>query len=449
MKKRMFLFVRLAIGIGIILSVFTSASGQAPAEVSSQPVLVGDTGLGPEYQISTAVYPDLDRYKPAVAYNSQRNEFLVVWHYHDASHYWIEGRIVKSTGEPVSVVGKILQADTVGVYQAAVAYNATNNQYLIVWMKNSNGDGKTYDIWGNIFSADLVAQMTAFQIASYQNVTFWTPRVAWNSVGNEYMVVWSAFNATTNLPLDISQATILANGDIWGSIILTSADYPHQADVVYNPVRDEYLVVWRRQWTVADWDIVGARVASGPGTVVTPPGVFVISQYNEDERSPRVATNGYDRYFVVWEKAAPGACCDWDIYGREVNFDGVNLGLVHAIAGWGSIDETNPFVVAWPGNRREFLVGYERENTSWTDTYAAFYDNGRGAIVAGDMNIWLDYFSVANYAFWNSNVPAGAVGKNKVMIAYQGDSVGDPTVIQHIYGRAFTPYPVFIPNLRK
>ena len=119
--------------------------------------MAGPTRLGPEYQISTALNPDLNRYKPAVAYNSKRNEFLVVCHYHDAGHYWIEGRIVNSSGKPVGVVRKITQASQVGVYQPAVAYNAMNNKYLVFWMNNTIGDGKTYEIWGNTFSADLVA----------------------------------------------------------------------------------------------------------------------------------------------------------------------------------------------------------------------------------------------------------------------------------------------------
>ncbi len=65
------------------------------------------------------------------------------------------------------------------------------------------------------------------------------------------------------------------------------------------------------------------------------------------------------------------------------------------------------------------------------------------------MNIWLDTFAVANFAFWNANAPAGAVGRSGVMIAYQEKDTGVPTAIQHIYGRAYTPYPVFIPAVRK
>jgi hypothetical protein len=445
---RVFSIVRLVMAAGLVLTFFVSASAQSQPEGI---VIVGSRGLGAEYQISTALAPDLDRYKPAVAYNSQRNEYLTVWHYHDTAHYWIEARIENGRGEPVGVVGTILHANTVGVYQPAVAYNALNNEYLIVWMKNTNGDGKTYEIWGNLFSADLSPKynQAGFKIASWTNTAFWTPRVAWNSVRNEYMVIWSAIDVTNFFPKDVSQATLTANGDLIGSIILTSWQHPHQADLAYNPVLDEFLVVWRREAAPGDYDIWAARVAAGPGTVVVPPGEFAISLANEDELLPRVATNRYDRYIVVWQKAAPGACCDWDIYGREVSFQGNLLGYVNVIAGWGSADEMNPCVVAWQGNTREYLVGYERESSGWTETWAAFYHNGKNALEVNSMTFWLDNFGAANYAFWNATSPAGAAGKSGAMLAYQGDSAGDPTITQHIYGRVYSPYPIYLPSLRK
>jgi hypothetical protein len=65
------------------------------------------------------------------------------------------------------------------------------------------------------------------------------------------------------------------------------------------------------------------------------------------------------------------------------------------------------------------------------------------------MTFWLDTFGVANYAFWNSTAPAGAVGRSGVLMAYQGDATGDPTVTQHIYGRVYSPYPAFLPLIRK
>lgn len=444
---RVFSIIRLILTAGLVLTFFVSASAQSqPASI----VIVGPRGLGAEYQISTAVAPDLNRYKPAVAYNSQRNEYLTVWHYHDATHYWIEGRIQNGRGQPVGVVGTILHANTVGVYQPALAYNALNNEYLIVWMKNTNGDGKTYEVWGNLFSADLTPKYIPFKIASWTNTAFWTPRVDWNSVRNEYMVVWSAVDAITSVPKDVSQATLTADGDRIGSIVLTSGQHPHQADLAYNPVLDEFLVVWRRDGASAgNYDIWAARVAAGAGTVVVPPGEFAISQANEDELLPRVATNRYDRYLVVWQKAAPGACCDWDIYGREVSSQGVLLGYIHNIAGWGDVDEMNPCVMAWPGNTREYLVGYERNNGDWTEIWAAFYHDGKNALDVNNMTFWIDNFGVANYAFWNATSPAGAIGRSGAMLAYQGDSTGDPTITQHIYGRAYSPYPIYLPLLRK
>ena len=107
------------------------------------------------------------------------------------------------------------------------------------------------------------------------------------------MVILNAFDATTSLPLNISEVTLLSKGEFLGAIILTTESYPHEADLVYNVVKDEYLVVSRQEYgNLGDWDIWGARVDAGFGNVADPTGVFKISQYNEIEQSPRVATNG-------------------------------------------------------------------------------------------------------------------------------------------------------------
>lgn len=452
MHKIVMTFIRLMTAVGLLFTFFTSASGQQPGPDAAAIVFAGPQGLGTEYQISTALNPDLDRNKPAVAYNSQRNEFLVVWHYHDASHYWIEGRTVNRRGEPMGVIGRILHASSVGVYQPSAAYNAVDNQYLIVWMQNSNGDGKTYEIWGNIFTADMSSVRTPFKIISWANRTFWTPRAAWNSKFNEFMVIWNAVDATTMMPTDIAHASLFANGEPRGTLIITAGQTPHDADLAYNPVKDEYLVVWRQQYgDTGDFDIWGARVSAETGNVVNPPGKFPISLAGEIEQSPRVATNAHDRYMVVWQIAAPGPCCDWDIHGREVNFDGNLIGNQNNIAGWGNTDETNPFVAAWPGNTRKYLVGYERTTAqdNWTETWASFYDNGMNSLDVNNITFWIDSFGVGAYAFWNATAPAGAADRSGALMVYQGDASGDPTVKQHIYGRIYTPYPVYLPALSK
>jgi hypothetical protein len=88
--------------------------------------------LGPDVQISTPSTPgDADRYKPAVAYNYIHHEYLVVWH-----NTWPGGHR-DIYAQRVSESGKLLgpwfaiSAGSNDRLQPAVAYNATNDEYLI------------------------------------------------------------------------------------------------------------------------------------------------------------------------------------------------------------------------------------------------------------------------------------------------------------------------------
>jgi hypothetical protein len=253
--------------------------------------------LDPEIQISLPTSPECDRYVPAVAYNYQHREYLVVWHNKWSGKRDIYARRISENGQLLSWFA--VSTGTNDRVQPAVAYNATNDEYLVVWMYDVNGDGSTYEIWGRTVAWNGSSMGSEFQIITWPNRTFWTPSVAWNSLRNKYMVVWNALDATTSLPTDVAHAILSDSGTKLYGAVITTADQPHQADVTYNVAADEYLVVWRRMWTAADGDIRAARLEGFSGAVVTPPGVFTVNATTEDQLLPAVATNQQHRYMVL------------------------------------------------------------------------------------------------------------------------------------------------------
>jgi hypothetical protein len=394
--------------------------------------LVATSHLGGEIQLSSPTTPECDRYKPRVAYNWVHDEYLVVWH-----NTWSDGhrdvyaRRVSASGQLLSWFS--VSAGNNDRAQPAAAYNATTDEYLVVWMYNANGDGSTYEIWGRTVAWNGAYQGSEFQIITWANRTFWTPRVAWNSFRNEYLVVWSAFDATTSLPTDVAHALLAADGSKLYGTIISSAEEPHQADVTYNVAADEYLVVWRRMWAPADGDIRAARIDAETGTVVDPPGVFTVSAVTEDQLLPAVATNQQHRYMVVWQHAYPGPCCDWDIRGQELDVNGNLVGSVFPI-GSTTDDETSPAIVARPGPVRDYLAVWQR-STSTGEQIWAYHRR--------DDNI--EVFEVAAAAFWDHKNPAVAWGQVASLIVYEGDSQSDPTVYRHIYGRMWWSETVYLP----
>ena len=395
-----------------------------------------DSLLQGEIQVSLPTTPECDRYLPAVAFNYVHNEYLVVWHntWQDG-HRDIYARRVSQHGDLLSWFS--VSSGSNDRAQPAVAYNAANDEYLIVWMYNASGDGTTYDIWGKTIAWNGAYQNTEFEIITWTDRTFWTPRVAWNSYRNEYMVVWSAFDTNSMTPTDVANAVLEANGHKRYGTILSSADDPHQADITYNVAADEYLVVWRTMASSANGDIKGARVSGSAGTVVNPPGVFTINAAAEDQRYPAVTTNQQDRYMVAWEHQYPYSPYDWDIRGQSLDVNASMVGSPFYIASTND-DEVSPMVVARPGAGLEYITVWQKNASGGEEIWATHRKDGV-----------LEFFPVSAIGFWDNETPAVAWGRISYLFAFAGDSQGDPTVYRHIYGHTWFPYVVFVPFLQR
>lgn len=446
------------------IAVATLAGGARTA--ASEPVLVPSSfsfsnqekGLGPEYQISVSSNPETDRYVPATAYDAGRGRTLVVWHRHGGGSYYIEGRLLDSAGRPMGGGPTVLASGATPVYQPTVAYNATEGGYLVAWMRNSSMDGKTYDVWGKIIDYNLVEVHAEFQLmAADTNYSFWTPRAAWNSQANEYMVAANSFEISgwpAIVPSSIRERTLYSDGGLINPFMVVIYNepgkmiYPQSVNIVYHPTGvgyGQYVWVWKQvKHGTADYDIWAANIDAELGGWINtlPPWPVDTSTY--DQTTPRIATDGQNHFLVVWSERSPVGVHDWDIRGREMNNIGTLGANTHIIAGTGSTDETDPFVTAFPNAASRFAVGYQRKSDTGTGIWLAYYNGTANTLDASGYRFWLDYFPVADFAFWDNYYPAGVAGGPKVQIAYEGVSNTPGDHIQ-IYSRLWTPFMAFMP----
>lgn len=416
--------VMLAIVVLPISADLEPSSEQVSTLASSSYRLGGEDQLSPD--------GDAERYRPAVVYNDNHGEYLAVWH-----NTWPSGtrdvyaRRVSRTGQVLSWF-----CVTTGVnsrLQPAVAYNAVNDEYLIVWMQEVSAN--VYEIWGRIVAWNGGYMNPEFKIISWANRSFWTPRVAWNSSRNEYLVVWNAFDTSGGLPgtpSDIAGYRISAGGVVQdpGPLLATYAT-PQQVDLVYNATMDEYFLAFVVVQATTENDIYGLRV-SWNGSPVDPPGLIHICEIASNQDAPAIATNAMDRYMVVWEHEHSSA--DHDIYAREYNADGSLVGNYFTIASW-TEDTTAPDVTA------------NGTNNEWLTVWQQALDGGAGYAIKGfrwgsEPTVRVYFFDVANYVFWENERPAVAADIPGYLIVYEGDS---STTNRHIFGRIWWPESVYLP----
>ena len=219
-----------------------------------------------------------DARNPDVAYNPATNEYLVVWYGDSNTSGTIEGefeiwgrRINASTGQSVAPQFRISDMGPTAnrSYDAidpVVAYNSTNNNYLVVWrgedgsLVNAIGE---FEIYGQqLNSSAQNVGTTGFRISDMgpdgnRDFDAYSPALSYNQTNNEFLVVWYAddnngghvsgefeiygqrINASTGAQIGTNDFLISETGV--AGFITRSATYP---DVTWNSNANEYLVVW-------------------------------------------------------------------------------------------------------------------------------------------------------------------------------------------------------------
>ena len=303
--------------------------------------------------------PGLAEVYPAVAYNRQRQEYLVVW-YNDRPDYPdIQAQRLRWDGTPIGGPFYIATGAVQRRYPA-VAWDSNHDRYLVVWeQKESSGTG----IRGRLVSgAGQVLGESDIAISEMPYVWYgFRPAVAYAYVSDRYLVVWKR-SVSGSISSDIAGQVISGAGTLDGDnlvIALGTWDYSHDYPALaYDRRVDEFLVAWERYDKDAHiYDICAQRM-TGSGTPLGSP--FLIAYYTINSTRPAVAVaTGVDpggQYLVVWElQYAPG---DKDIYGRPVTGDGTMLPGFY-ISWADAIDETSP-AVAGTYYSQHYLVTWKR-----------------------------------------------------------------------------------------
>ncbi len=330
--------------------------------------------VGSIWTVSPTVGDFWERSVPAAIYNPERADYLVVWQWKkfDDGAYQndVYGRRMDTS--------QIVDPGTYDAFDPSVAYNSDDNEYLVVWVRYKGGNheivGRRISSTGSLLgTVDICTSSSSCTTTAVRRV----PDVAYSSLyGGRYLVIWEVESSG-----NIRAREVYADGTTpRGAVDVCYSATDHQKPkLAFDPTGGRYLAVWEVNMS-GDWDIYGAFITPQENNF---PSVScltsaIASESGATEFSPDVAANPYAvdpspgvlyRFFVVWERYDTQ-----NIRGRFLS-SGQNMGSIIDVIDT-TATQAAPSVtlnaVQDPNNRRYLVVSCHK------DSVYCFYD---GAVV--------------------------------------------------------------------
>ena len=355
--------------------------------------------VGADFRISNMADngKGLSASSPQVVYNSTAHEYLVVWNGTGLINtpdkfFEIYGQRLSRTGAEVGKdfrisnttdLGKVNTSFVRASASAAVAWNSTDNQYLVVWSgMGQSEDVVKLEIYGQLLTTNGEEVGKDFRISDTTdqglNIHASAPRVAYNSKSNQYLVVWSGgFKEAAHTEIwgqGLSAKGVAlgkGNGDFRISQTSEAARSAGSPDVAYNGSSDEYLVVFQAMDEATNESgrsvsEIYAQRLDATKLSETGPQDFRVSNAagaGSEADTPRVAYDALDQeYLVVWRGVRAQA--PTEIFARrlsatgseiEKDFQVTNMAAIgkdrSAINGALASNSTSgEYLIVWQGN---------------------------------------------------------------------------------------------------
>ena len=401
----------------------------------SVPLPVAAAGGGPVGGTFTIADDGADEIKPAVAYNPDREEYLVVWH-RDVGYADIRARRISRDGTPLGNVFIVDGGEFRELRYPDVAYSPDDQEYLVVWQETSQTPPNPTNVRARRVSGTGSPMASSFDI--FGTDPSQAPAVAYATTSQLFLVVWEWFDFTGN---SLAARTYDPGGALGTTRYVyedTTGAGAFQSDVAYCRTRNEHLVVWRQDSAGIDSDIHARRV-SGNGEPLA--GSIFVSTLGHSEQRPAVAAlplvNNQGNYAVSWELDLGTSI---NIMGTSVEIasDGTpSTGILRLLAATDE-DEVKPAVGA-SQSREQYLVTWQQE-VAHGEGYVWLSDAVVGRALASDGTPQGNTFKEigGSDAGWSA-VVGGGLGS--YLVAFEDTpSGGSVNIYGHMWGnRVYLP----------
>ncbi|MBN1976980.1 MAG: hypothetical protein JW918_06225 [Anaerolineae bacterium] len=431
MKKSRWFRLFLALGLGVGVLVILCAAPRAGLAEPAAPAAVLSPILG---GWRTYRSDNVDNLASAVAYNSVRDEYLVVWEDHYASEIAIYARRVGSDGYEI---GSAIQVAHYGTYtscQPAVAYSPLHDKYLVVYAQDSKPSlppYTDYNIIGQPINGDGTKTELGFNIGAKFPIHQRRPAVAYNPTYDEFLVTWDEEQGTGGWHDIWAQRVNAADWSFEpGPVCIANPSdsrHRYQPDVAYNAVRNEYLIAYTREDT--DGDIFGKVVGAHLPDPLAVAETLIIYNYNLQGDVALAA--GPDEYMAVWQD---GPSVSWrTIYARRVTGAGTTPAPSFLIAEHTSEVCAGPDVAY--GRGFGYLLTWSYEAPTSMDAYGRYVMPGHDAPAGVEFAIDLGLGAQID--------PAVACAPSGDCLYVESDN--SVSLDYEINGRTIKPYHVYLP----
>jgi hypothetical protein len=369
-----------------------------------------------------------DEVFPAIAYNSTQDEYLVVWYNNLSTDDEIRGQLLDKHGKKLRSPFYIASSSGHDRRFPDVAYNKQDDEYLVVWENKPNTSpneirGQRLDSTGAILNAkEIIIYIGTTNIVPLK------PKIAYANTANRYTVVWEekyTDPGTENVSYRIAAKTLMPNGsdDVSLFFISNGADERYDPDIAYNRQINRHLVVWEEfNSNTSVFDVNGFQVKGDGGTYGSE---FPIGFYETNSTNPSVAaipaSPGDIRFMVVYENQTSSS--NHEIYADFIEEDGTIAKTIYPATSANS--ETGPAVAGSEGAQEFLVVWHENTGTDEKTIKARQYSS-----TGTDLGV---IYGFDGPATGNPAVAAGHLGD--FLIAWQDTPVGSTN--NDIFGSLF------------
>ena len=257
--------------------------------------------LGDVIPLATSDPNYLMRYAKGVAWNPVSETFVAAWNRVDQNT--TQEVVVLRSVDTTGVLGQIRQVNEVQVAgempeAAEVACSSTTANCLVAWQESQPPDWY-YGVRARLINGDGVPVGSEFIIAENYGVNRRDVHAAYNPVRDEYLVVYVNYWDGGVVDVAVTRVRASDGAPLGSAVIATGSDGDRDGiRLAHLTGRDQYLLVYDFE-DPAENEEVRAKLAPGDLSGVGAAPELILASGSGDHRAPAAAAEG-DEYLVAW-----------------------------------------------------------------------------------------------------------------------------------------------------